>query len=149
MKNMLLNGSSAYVRGASAADSASLQGVYLKTRVERFHWLDASQLRESDFDRDTAGEKIWLAELDGRVIGFVSVWLPDNFIHHLFVLPEFSGQKVGSALLAVCLGAIGRPAQLKCLSANLEALQFYLAKGWKTISKGFSADGEYHLMQKD
>ncbi len=137
------------VREALASDAASLQGVYLNTRLERFHWLDPDQLRASDFDRDTAGERIWVAELDGRVVGFVSVWVPDNFIHHLFVLPEYSGQKTGSVLLAACLDAVGRPAQLKCVSANLEALHFYLAKGWKTISKGFSADGEYHLMQKD
>lgn len=145
----MLQESGTLVRQVGSGDTSSLQGVYLRTRAEKFHWLNSSDLRASDFERDTDGERIWVAEMQGRIVGFVSVWEPDNFIHHLFVLPEYSGQKIGSALLAACLEVIGRPAQLKCVSANLEALQFYLAKGWKTISKGFSADGEYHLMQKN
>jgi ribosomal protein S18 acetylase RimI-like enzyme len=135
------------VREMQPGDTTELQFVYLETRREKFNWLDCEEVSAGDFERDTEGEKVWVAEKEGRVVGFVAVWEPDHFIHHLFILPSFAGQRIGSELLATCLGVIGRPAQLKCLSANVEALSFYRAKGWRTIEMGESSDGEYHLMQ--
>ncbi len=130
-------------------DLPVVKDIYLHTRAEKFHWLNKADLHVDDFERDTEGERIWVAELEGQVVGFVSAWEPDNFIHQLFVMPEFSGKHIGSALLTVCLDSIGRPAQLKCVSANTDALGFYQAKGWQTIARGVSSDGEYQLMQKN
>ena len=135
------------IREIKPEDVHVLKDIYLQTRAENFQWLNETDLKVGDFEGDTEGEKIWVAELHGQVVGFISVWEPDNFIHHLFVLPKFSGKKIGSALLATCLEIIGRPAQLKCVSANSGALRFYRAKGWQTISRGVSSDGEYQLMQ--
>lgn len=136
------------IREMSSEDLPALQGVYLQTRAEKFHWLSKTDLNVDDFERDTEGEKIWVAELNGQVVGFISAWEPENFIHHLFVLPNFSGKQIGSALLATCLESIGRPAQLKCVSANTDALEFYRARGWQTISLGVSSDGEFQLMER-
>ncbi|MEQ8427624.1 MAG: GNAT family N-acetyltransferase [Gammaproteobacteria bacterium] len=130
-------------------DLPVLQSIYLQTRAEKFHWISRSDLDIDDFERDTEGEKIWVAELNGQLVGFISAWEPGNFIHHLFVLPKFSGKKIGSALLSTCLESIGRPAQLKCVSANTDALEFYRAKGWHTISLGVSSDGEFQLMERN
>ncbi len=135
------------VREFLEKDRESLRSVYLVTRRERFCWLNGESLRESDFDRDTEGEKIWVFESAGKVIGFISVWEPENFIHHLFVLPAFSRLGYGSQLLKVCMAKIGRPAQLKCVSQNTVALKFYQSKGWYKVSKGVSSDGDYHLME--
>jgi ribosomal protein S18 acetylase RimI-like enzyme len=128
-------------------DRDALKHVYLETRRQLFSWLSPGSLQDSDFDRDTKEEKIWVYENEGKVIGFISVWEPDNFIHHLFVLPEFSRNGYGSKLLDACLADIGYSVTLKCVSQNFSALNFYKSKGWTTISKGVSSDGEYHLMQ--
>ncbi|MCL1030278.1 GNAT family N-acetyltransferase [Serratia sp. arafor3] len=52
-----------------------------------------------DFDRSTTGEEIWVAEQDGRLLGFVSIYRAEDFIHHLYVDTQQPPQGVGSALL--------------------------------------------------
>jgi GNAT superfamily N-acetyltransferase len=128
-------------------DLPALQRIYLQTRAEKFHWLNQAELRASDFERDTEGERVWVAETARQIVGFVSVWEQENFIHHLFVLPRHARNKVGSALLSTCLQNMGRPAQLKCMTANSDALRFYQAMGWQTIDRGVTVNGEYQLLQ--
>lgn len=137
------------VRYFAEQDRESLRRVYLSTRLKKFAWVDGNSLKESDFDKDTKGEKIWVCETAGKVVGFISVWEPEDFIHHLFVLPEFLRQGCGSMLLEACMAEIGRPAQLKCVVQNVDAKRFYQSKGWCIASEGVSSDGEYHLMQVD
>tara|TARA_R110002049_G_scaffold161450_13_gene327030 strand:+ start:2510 stop:2914 length:405 start_codon:yes stop_codon:yes gene_type:complete len=129
-------------------DLPALQRIYLQTRAEKFHWLDQADLRTSDFERDTEGERIWVAETARQIVGFASVWEQENFVHHLFVLPSHAGKKIGSALLATCLQNMGRPAQLKCMTANADALRFYQTLGWQTIDRGVTVHGEYQLLQR-
>jgi GNAT superfamily N-acetyltransferase len=135
------------IRPFTEKDRPSLRDIYLTTRKHSFEWLDPQSLNESDFDRDTAGEKIWVAENSSQIVGFVSVWEADSFVHHLFVLPEFSNLGYGSRLLEACLEYINGPAQLKCVVQNTVAMTFYRAKGWQTVSKGISSEGEYYLMR--
>ncbi|NQV68719.1 MAG: GNAT family N-acetyltransferase [Pseudohongiella sp.] len=136
-------------REFEAKDRKALSTLYLETRRQCFDWLDVNSLQQSDFDRDTAGEKIWVCEVDGKLVGFISVDESDNFIHHLFILPQFSRLGYAAQLLQTCLNNIGRPARLKCVAANINAFNFYQAKGWHTVSMGLSVDGEYHLMETD
>lgn len=135
------------VREFRKEDINSLRNIYLETRKQAFSWLNGGSLELKDFDRDTEGERIWVYEMPKGIAGFVSVWEPDNFIHHLFVLPEFYKQGYGSQLLDACMLNINKPIRLKCVSQNIHALEFYRSKGWRTISKGVSADGEYQLME--
>lgn len=135
------------IRAMVAADRIPLGKVYAESRSKAFSWLDAAARERGDFDRDTQGETVLVAEQSGRVVGFVALWLPDNFIHHLYVLPACENRGHGSALLAAGLQILGRPASLKCLSMNAKALDFYRARGWRTRAKGVSEDGEYHLME--
>lgn len=52
-----------------------------------------------DFDRDTVDEYVLLAEEDNHILGFASLYLPDNFIHNLFVHPDFFCKGIGGLLL--------------------------------------------------
>lgn len=135
------------VREFIESDRNSLRSVYLETRRQVFSWLDGDSLELDDFDKDTEGERIWVYELSNGIVGFVSIWEPEDFIHHLFILPEFSGRGFGSQLLVACMANMNQPAKLKCASQNINALKFYRSKGWCTLSKGISSDGEYQLMQ--
>lgn len=135
------------IREMTISDLVSLKKIYYQTRLHAFDWLMPNAIQLEDFTQDTEGEKIWVAELDAEVVGFVSAWEPENYIHHLFVLPQFAGRKIGTQLLDVCMANIARPASLKCVSANTKALEFYKARGWGTVSVGTDQWGEYQLMR--
>ncbi|MCK4587870.1 MAG: GNAT family N-acetyltransferase [Gammaproteobacteria bacterium] len=130
-------------------DRGALREIYLESRKNALHWLADSLFNLNDFDRDTDGECIWVATVNGEPVGFISVWEPDNFLHNLFVYPSSTGRGIGSALLKVCLNKIDRPAKLKCLEKNINAKNFYLSKGWETVSYGDGPDGQYQLMEFD
>ncbi len=135
------------VREFKESDRSQLRDIYLETRRQAFYWLNADTLTLNDFDDDTKGERIWVYALPTELAGFASVWEPDDFVHHLFVLPKYAGRGFGSQLLAACTAGMKNPARFKCVSQNTKALAFYRAKGWQTLSIGESAEGEYQLMQ--
>lgn len=134
------------VRPFVAADRNAVADIYYQSRRHAFHWQSTSTFAQDDLARDTEGESIWVAHRHLQPIGFISVWLPDHFIHHLFVLPGYIRQGVGSALLAQVLPHIGRPAALKCVAANTAARDFYLTQGWTIQSEAAGPDGPYLLM---
>ena len=39
-----------------------------------------------------------VADTDGQVVGFVSIWQPEDFIHNLFVSPEWQNHGIGTAV---------------------------------------------------
>lgn len=72
--------------------------------------------------------------------------LPDNFIHNLFVHPDFSGKGVGSQLLYSAIEKMNKPVTLKCVSKNQKAMQFYENNGWKKVVEEGGADERYWVM---
>ena len=136
------------VRRFIEKDREALRYIYFESRRSTFSWLSDGSLELSDFDKDTEGEVIWVAERDGSVVGFVSVYEADNFIHNIFVRPDWIGRGCGSELLTACLKNMGRPARLKCVAENTQALGFYRARGWTVVDYGVSEDGRYFVLEK-
>ena len=126
-----------------------LRQIYLESRKLAFPWVDPKSLNLNDFDSAIQEEEVLVALKDNFPIGFIAWWLPDNFIHSLFIDPGFVGKGIGKSLLEACLSRTGRPASLKCLKANKKALAFYDAQGWEIISDGESPDGDYYLLGID
>lgn len=135
------------IRGATEADRPALRGIYRRSRTHAFPWRDPAGFSESDFDRDTEGERIWVAELEDAIAGFASLWEPEAFLHCLFVDPTLIGRGIGSALLDAALAAAIKPPTLKCNTRNVAARDFYLARGWTIAEDGEGPDGPYHLMR--
>jgi ribosomal protein S18 acetylase RimI-like enzyme len=92
------------------------------------------------------GEAILIAESAGEIIGFVSVWVEDRFIHHLYVLPQFQTQGIGNALLEACEAKYGHPLSLKCDIHNRQAQRFYKSKGWLPRETGAGEDGPWERL---
>lgn len=136
-------------RVAGRPDRAACAKIFYASRRSAFHWMPNDKIRFDDFDKATAGEPIWVAERNRRIVGFISWWPPENFIHNLFVAPDFQRMGVGTALLEACLRQIGRPAQLKCSTSNKHALAFYQELGWRCEEQSTSPDGPYWLMTLD
>jgi len=136
------------LRPALPSDQADLALLYLRSRRAAFTWRHPEDFQLDDFDRDTEGELIHLAEApDGTLLGFLSLWEPDNFIHHLFISPDHLRQGIGQALIADLHQRFPGPFRLKCLTANLAALAFYQKLGWTEIDRGATEDGDYLLLE--
>ncbi|MCB2379923.1 GNAT family N-acetyltransferase [Hymenobacter sp. BT635] len=130
----------------AAHHTAVLRQLYLEARQQSFTWADPQAFDLLDFDIATRGETILVALSSGIPVGFIAWWPPDNFIHSLFVAPGEQGKGVGKELLAAGLARMGRPATLKCLRQNQQALGFYEARGWTRIGEGETTEGPYWLL---
>ncbi|GEM80384.1 GNAT family N-acetyltransferase [Vibrio superstes] len=126
--------------------ASELSAVYLESRTSTFTWLNSSDFKFSDFEKDTEGETILLAVLDEKAIGFISIWEPDKFVHHLYVSTEYLGKGVGSLLLSSAQSLYGK-LSLKCLVKNQKAIRFYELRGFTKKSKHRDSTGEYYLME--
>ena len=135
------------IREATPYDNPDLSHIYW-TCSQQADWLPSSAKNQVDFARDTEGEIIWVAvDCNGQVLGFVSIWRPDSFVHHLYIAPSAQGQGIGSALLASLTECIPRPWRLKCVQSNTIALTFYQKQGWKKVGDGHSPTGDYWLLE--
>jgi GNAT superfamily N-acetyltransferase len=136
------------IRPATLDDRPALRDLFLLTRREAFVWQRANSFQPDDFDTQTEGEDVLLAQnADTQITGFVSVWMPDRFIHHLFVAPSSQRQGVGLALLRALPQWRASRYRLKCLTRNKAALAFYRAQGFTPIDAGVSEDGAYLLLE--
>lgn len=135
------------VRSATPADAPALRALFLRSRQAAFVWQDRALFQWSDFDAQTQDERLWLAQDGTRTAGFIAVWEPEQFIHHLHVDPRCARRGVGSALLYALPGWGTTPYRLKCLCHNLAALAFYRACGFAELGTGQAQDGAYVLLE--
>lgn len=115
--------------------------------METFSWVKGSAYELADFDKETEGEYILAAHADNEIAGFISVWLADNFIHHLYVKSSLHGFGIGKQLLDSAIEKVAATVRLKCIVANVEAIAFYEKYGFVEVEKGNSDDGEYILFE--
>jgi GNAT superfamily N-acetyltransferase len=134
------------IRVANELDFPELRQLYLESRRKSFEWVSKKEMTLEDFDKHTRGEYIILAEEDTHIMGFTSLYLPDDFIHNLFVHPDFSGKGVGSKLLNTAIEKMNKPLTLKCVSKNQKAMNFYENNGWKKVVEEGSPGEKYWVM---
>ncbi|WP_130609065.1 GNAT family N-acetyltransferase [Cohnella abietis] len=134
------------IKVASESDYADLRHIYLESRRKSFHWANKEEMALEDFDKHTVDEHILLAEEDSRILGFASVYLPEDFIHHLFVHPDFAGKGVGGQLLKASIEKMNKPIKLKCVSENHKAMKFYENNGWKKVVEEGKSEERYWVM---
>jgi GNAT superfamily N-acetyltransferase len=146
MTNFESEGKNLNIRLANELDYPDLRMIYLESRRKSFHWADIEEMAVEDFDNDTVDEYIILAEEESQILGFASLYLPDNFIHNLFVHPDFSGMGVGGQLLNASIDKMNKPLRLKCVSENQKAMKFYEKNGWKKVVEEGKPGEKYWVM---
>lgn len=122
-----------------------LRQIYLSSRQVTFEWLDTKQFCLIDFDKDVEGEQIWVALHKGKPVGFISIWEPEGFIHHLYVSPEYLRKGIGVKLLDFVKPRYTR-LSLKCMRPNKSALKFYQSQGFVSQSQHMDEFGGYHYL---
>lgn len=123
-----------------------LRELYLICRKQTFSWLDTSSYQSEDFDAHTRDEHILVAEQDGVLVGFVSVYLSESFIHHLYIRADHQKKGIGKELLNAAVKMLVQPVRLKCLVRNKNAISFYKSCGWKFEMSGLDETGRYYLL---
>jgi len=129
------------VRRADAEETLAIRSAVLREGLP----LDAARF-QGDHDPAT---RHWVAELDGRVVGVVSVMpaeLPDApddrrprwQLRGMAVVPEVRSTGVGSALLRAVHDEVAEP--MWC-NARERAVRFYAQHGWIVLSHLFDIAG--------
>lgn len=133
------------IRRVQLEDWPYLEKLYLHARIDAFKWVDPAHFKLSDFSQDTSEEEMWVALHKERIVGFISVWAQNSFIHHLYVDKKYHNKGIGSALLNEVAKHFPSPLRLKCLSQNEKAVKFYEKKGWihSGITKRSDIYGDY------
>ncbi|MBE8728156.1 GNAT family N-acetyltransferase [Flavobacterium hungaricum] len=142
-----MKNSSLQISEFKESDRKALQELFLKVRKETFVWKDQTSFHLEDFDKETQGEYILTAFFENRPIGFISVWVPNKFIHHLYIDSEFQKRGIGKSLLEAIVNEIGYPLRLKCLEKNTLAISFYKKLGFTEKEKGGFGNDSYILFQ--
>ena len=100
---------------------------------------DPATYARARFERGVAGEEIWVAASPGGVVGFVSYWRADAFIHFLVVAEAWRRIGVGKALLRRAITAAAGPVDLKCRLDNPGACRSYEESGWREVGRDAAA----------
>lgn len=134
------------LRRARPDEGTALADLYLRVRSDNLGAIppvvhDDESVREwwstVLLDRD----EVWVAELDGTVVGVMALRRPD-WVDELYVAGPAGGRGVGSALLAVARRELGGPLQLWTFQANSGARRFYERHGFVAVEMTEGANEE-------
>ncbi len=131
------------LRPAGPEDRPACEQIYASVRELVHPGQPSTTLSSRDFEAATRGEDLWIAQSGASIRGWVAIYRPARFIHHLYVDPDHLRQGVGRALLSLALARCGGRAELKCDEANRRAQAFYLALGWRPVGWGWAPNGPW------
>lgn len=134
------------IRKQQSSDIDSLRKIFYDIRNDEFEWVEKNSISLVDYDKSTLDEYVLVATVSEKVVGFISIWEPDNFIHNLFVSKEFRKHGIGDKLITEAINIFAKPMTLKCVKNNYNAVKFYLSHGWVIKSEEFGAEGPYYVM---
>jgi GNAT superfamily N-acetyltransferase len=133
---------------ATAADAAALAELLIASRKQFLPYAPLAHGDDEvrDWLRDVllpAGGLL-LASVDGEARAFVASARDErgSWIEQLYVAPGWTGQGLGSLLLARVLAGLPRPVRLYCFQANTGARAFYERHGFRAIAFGDGSGNE-------
>ena len=136
------------IRPAVDADFDTCAAIFRASRAAAFPEEPAETRDAAAFQASTAEEEVSVALLFGDMIALISVYWPENFIHSLYVHPDFQGRGAGRALLAY-IQARADFLELKVGTGNEAALGFYRHLGWREIGAGEGERGPWLRLRWD
>ena len=134
------------IRDAMRSDLPDLERIFAMNRGAGAEWDEAETV--PSLESQIEGEKVIVAESGGGIVGFISLWLPENFVHHLYVRKDKQGEGIGRSLIEEALTRYNGDFTLKCVKRNRKAMRFYRKNGWVEAETGDGPDGEYSVMRR-
>ena len=137
------------VRLAQPSDAPAVQGIFERA-LRAADWLPEGAEPDTDFVRNSSCETVHVcSDADGVLLGFIAVYEPGSFVHHLYVDAAHQGQGVGRAILtAVVDSRPDKPWRLKCVLSNTAARAFYARTGWRETETAMGSQGLYTVLRK-
>lgn len=74
--------------------------------------------------------RVWVAELDGAIVGFLALDIAHGYISQMFVDPSTQGTGIGDALMETAKEACPRGLTLHSLEQNARARRFWEKHGF-------------------
>lgn len=133
----------AFIKEYVELDFESILDVYHRSREPESCFVK-NVLTRSQFALLIRKELIFLCVKQSKVIGFISICVPERFVHHLYILPEYQSSGIGTKLIEHCIQLFGLPISLKSLAANEKACSYYESHSWVNEEIGHGADGLFH-----
>lgn len=131
----------------SPKHQSAIEEIYCHTLKNEWEVLaDLSQLK-SDLAESFQEETVLIASHNEAILGFISWYEPDAFIHHLYIDKQYRDKGVGKELIQCALNRLRYPVRLKCLQKNKKALDFYFSQSWYLVGEGSSEEGDFFLME--
>jgi len=122
------------LRPARPDDAAAIAVVHRTAMRVSLSFLPELHTAEEDLsyfaERFLPANTVWVAEIDGRVAGYIG--FDADWINHLYLLPEAQGQGIGPRLLAKALED-GRTRRAWTFQRNARARRFYETRGFVLV----------------
>lgn len=138
------------IRIAAEADIAEMHRIRLAVRENRL--ADPSAVQADDYRRMLAEHgRGWVAETEGRLVGFAVGDRTRGNVWALFVHPEFEGHGAGRMLHDAMMDwffAQGAGSVWLSTDPGTRAEAFYRAAGWRPAGE-YHGEARYELSRQD
>ena len=124
------------LRLARGEEITACAALYERVGNATFTWRPKNWFRAADFLRFAKEETVFVAESNGQILGILSLYRPESFVHCLYVDAPAQGLGVGSALLDFAAKEARGPLSLKVDEPNKRAMAFYESRGFKRRESG-------------
>lgn len=134
------------LRPAGPGDAAEVASLFTAARAAAVPLMPASVHTPESHQRFFAGRiaeaetETWVAEADGRVVGFVL--LTPTWLDHLYVHPEVQGQGIGTALLQLAQSLRPDGFGLWVFESNTPARALYRRHGLREVERTDGSENE-------
>ena len=136
------------IRRAGPGDHDACAAIFIETLAASFPNEPAAARTAAAYAASVAGEEQWVAVSGNRIIGYISVYWPSNFIHSLYIQPGFQGRGAGRLLMSTVLEQAQGDMELKTDKANVRAFAFYRRHGWRVVGEGMAATGPWWRLRR-
>jgi len=121
-------------KAKNAAEIEDAAALYERAGTAAFSWRPVGHFQARDFIAFAKEEEIWLAYMSDALVGILSIFRAENFIHCLYVDPNAKGLGIGRALVDFVRQKAGHALTLKLDVPNRNAIKFYEATGWERMT---------------
>ena len=132
------------IRPCRPEDAPGVADAFLSARAACLPWLPKvhadSDVRAWIAQVLVHQPEVWVAELNGRVVGFAA--LRDDHLDHLYVHPDYHNRGAGTALLHEAMRHRPNGLRLWVFQHNAQARRFYERHGFALLHETDGAGNE-------